>query len=573
MPTIPISSVVTVNPSVLPAGGNALNLNGLVLTTNTRVPIGAVLSFATAAAVLAFFGGGSKEASYASTYFAGFDGSNVKPGAMLFAQYPLAAVSAYLRGGNISALTLTQLQAISGTLNVTIDSVLKTGSVNLAAATSFTGAAQIIESTLAISGASQGTVTATIAATVMTVSAVLTGTNPIQVGDKITGAGVTANTFVASFGTGTGGAGTYNVTQTSAVGPITMTSLLPAVSFDSVSGAFTISSGTTGAASTITVGSGAIAASLLLTAATGAVLSQGAIAAVPATFMTALAIVTQNWATFTTSFDPDQGAGNAQKLALAAWTSGQNARYGYVASDSDINAATLNPAPASLGALIAAAGYSGTCLVWQPSDLNLAPFVLGAVASIDFTQVNGRITFDFKKQSGLTPGVTDLTTATNLVANGYNFYGAYATANQSFQWFSPGSVSGPFQWLDTFVNQISLSSALQLALTIMLTQNRSIPYNAQGQGIIGASLNDTIQQYLLFGAYRAGVVLSSNQVANVNSQAGKNIASTLSNQGWYLQVGVALPAVRQARGSPPITFWFVDGEAVQNINLASIVLQ
>lgn len=53
-------------------------------------------------------------------------------------------------------------------------------------------------------------VTASFATNVMTATA---GSN-IKVGSAVIGAGVPANTFVASFGTGTGGAGTYNLTTT-----------------------------------------------------------------------------------------------------------------------------------------------------------------------------------------------------------------------------------------------------------------------------------------------------------------------------------------------------------------------
>ena len=57
MPTsIPASAIVQVTPSVLGAGGTGLNLSGLVLTTNTRVPYGQVLSFGSQAAVSAYFG-------------------------------------------------------------------------------------------------------------------------------------------------------------------------------------------------------------------------------------------------------------------------------------------------------------------------------------------------------------------------------------------------------------------------------------------------------------------------------------------------------------------------------------
>ncbi|WP_367575649.1 DUF3383 family protein, partial [Serratia liquefaciens] len=66
-------------------------------------------------------------------------------------------------------------------------------------------------------------------------------------------------------------------------------------------------------------------------------------------------------------------------------------------------------------------------------------FVCGAAASIDFEATNGRITFAFRGQGGLVAGVTTATVASNLIANGYNFYGAYATANQQFREFQNGT--------------------------------------------------------------------------------------------------------------------------------------
>ena len=67
--TIPASQIVQVNPGVISAGGNSLALNGLVLTSNTRVPIGSVPSFSNAAAVSAYFGPAAAEAAFATIYF------------------------------------------------------------------------------------------------------------------------------------------------------------------------------------------------------------------------------------------------------------------------------------------------------------------------------------------------------------------------------------------------------------------------------------------------------------------------------------------------------------------------
>lgn len=64
-------------------------------------------------------------------------------------------------------------------------------------------------------------VTGSISTTTMTVSAVTSGV--IQIGQKITGTGVSANTFVTAFGTGTGGIGTYTVSVSQTAGSTTLT--------------------------------------------------------------------------------------------------------------------------------------------------------------------------------------------------------------------------------------------------------------------------------------------------------------------------------------------------------------
>lgn len=67
-------------------------------------------------------------------------------------------------------------------------------------------------------------VTASIAATTMTVTAVASGA--LAVGDKVSGANVTADTYITAFGTGSGGTGTYtvSVSQTAASATVNATS-------------------------------------------------------------------------------------------------------------------------------------------------------------------------------------------------------------------------------------------------------------------------------------------------------------------------------------------------------------
>jgi len=579
MSTIPANEVVSVNPGVLPAGGNALVLNGLMLSASTRVPIGSVQQFSSPTLVGDFFGPLSIEASMAATYFAGFDNSTVKPGNLLVAQYNSAPVSAYLRGGDLAAsTTLTQLQGFSGTLSVTIDGVLKTASVNLAGSTSFTNAAEIIANTLGIEGVQAAAFTGSIATTTLTVTAFTAGEFSLAAGQVLNGAGVTAGTYILAQLTSTeaggalGGTGTYSVNASQSVASESMTADSPAVQFDSVSGAFVILSGTTGASSTITFGSGAMATDLMLTQVLGAVLSQGADTATPAAFMNAIVQNVRNWASFFTTFNPDN-SGIANRLAFAQWVSGQSDRFVYVVTDSDASPTVTVPATASLGGQVAALGYGSVSVNWQPSETNLAAFVSGAIASINFDQPGGRIAFAGRQQAGLTPGVTVQSVADNLTANGYSFYGAYATANANFIRYQNGFVSGAFEWLDNLVNAIWLANQFQLDLMTLLQNAFAIPYNQVGNAQIEAALSDTIQQGLSFGAYRSGIPVAGTQAAAVNAAAGGlNIAATLSVQGWYLFIGTASATVRQQRGSPPMTFFYTDGEAVQKLALSTLDL-
>jgi hypothetical protein len=571
--SIPASQIVNVSPSVLSAGGSALDLNGLFLTANTRVPLGTVQAFPTQAAVAAYFGATAAEAALASNYFLGFDNSNVKPGSLLFAQYNQTSVSAYLRGSNVSAGGVAGIQAIpSGIIAVTIDGTLKTSSsITLTSASSFSAAAQLISTALSATGPQRSAFTAAIAGTTMTVSAMTSGT--ISVGDQIVGAGVTVNTYVSAILTGTGGIGTYTVTPTQTIASESMTSALPVVTYDSVSGAFVVTSGTVGAASTVSFVSGTIAAALGLTAAVGAVQSIGAVAATPAGALNAIKAITQDWASFMTAFDPDGGSGNTIKMAFAAWANTQNKRFVYACWDNDINA-TLTGQTTTMGYLLDQANSDGTALVYAPvNGAQTAAFLCGAIASVDFTETQGRVTFAFKGQSGLAPDVTSQVIASNLEANGYSYVGNFSTANDSFTFLYPGSVTGAFAWLDSYINQIWLTNQFQVALMSLLTQVKSIPYNPSGYAMIRAALIDPINQAANFGALQPGVTLSNLQAVEVNTAAGLTIAPTITSVGWYLQVKDAAPQVRASRGSPPCTFWYADGGSVQRINLASVEVQ
>jgi hypothetical protein len=496
-PSIPASQLVSVLPGVLQAGGNPLSLNGLFLTTNISVPVGTVAEFPSAEAVADFFGASTREALMAAIYFDGFDISTTKPGNILFAQYNTAAVAAYLRSGSLAGMTLSQLQALSGTIIVTINGgAITTSSINLSGATSFSNAAALIQTALA----------AQLASTTCT--------------------------------------------------------------FDSTLNAFIIKSPTTGAASTIGFATGTISAGLKLTSLLGAVTSQGADVAVQSTFMNAILGKTQNWASFVTVFEPV----TADKILFAAWVNSTHDRFAYIAWDSSL-APAAGADPTCFGALVTAAEYDGVFPVFDPNG-DKAAFVAGTVASIDFAATNGRISFAFKRQAGLLPDVTDATVYANYLLNGYNVYARFATSNDTFTDLQPGSTPGQWRWFDSYVNNIWLNAALQLAYMNFLTSVNSVPYNQSGYNQLRVVASGPIEAALNAGVIQKGVALSASQRSTINTAVGATTAAqVVVTLGWFLDIKDADSIVRAARGSPPMVLYYADGGSIQKIELSSTEVQ
>lgn len=143
---IPLRKDIQINPGVLPAGGSALDLNGLILTDSAYAPVGTVVTFTSKEDVAKYFGSSSTEYSMSEIYFAGYDGSTKTPGALLFARFPTEDAAAWLRSGSMAAVTLDQLKLLSGVLTITVDGTSHTSAaINLTSATSFAQAADLIE--------------------------------------------------------------------------------------------------------------------------------------------------------------------------------------------------------------------------------------------------------------------------------------------------------------------------------------------------------------------------------------------------------------------------------------------
>lgn len=508
-PAIPVSQLLSSTPSVLGAGGNPLSPNSVFMTNDPSIPYGTVQAFPNATAVENWFGPEANETALANAYFDGYVGATSLPSVLYFAQFNPAAISGYVRGGSLAATTLNAIKALSGTITIALDGVS-----TVSEAINLSAATSFSNAAALIQTALQG--------------------------------------------------GTPNNTAT--------------VTYDSLRQAFVITSSTTGGSSSVAFPTtNSLTTGLLLTAATGAVEAAGAAAGVPSTVMNLVVAQQQNWVTFLTTFDPDAGGEPPTvKLEFAAWANTNSPagaeRFTYLGWDSDL-APSTGTAAGSFGALIAAGSFNGTCVIWDQQNGIIAALIAGTTACIDTTEEQGRIDYAYRQGAGISPQVTSATVANNLIANGYNFYGQYSEASNSFNWFQQGTVSGAWLFLDEYIDQILMNSDFRLALAEYQTQAKSTPYNTRGYTKLRSVLGDPIQKYLNFGAIQPNVPLSQSQAAQVNTAAGVAIDGILSTVGWYLQILPASANTRGNRGSPPITFWYTDGGSIQKINMASIDVQ
>jgi hypothetical protein len=329
---------------------------------------------------------------------------------------------------------------------------------------------------------------------------------------------------------------------------------------------FQFTSTATGATTTAAYATGSLAADLNLTNATGAVLSQGAAASTPATFMPTVIALTQNFATWTTSWEPVLN----DKLAFSTWNALQNNRYAFCGYDSDVNALTPDTTETWASQLITD-GTGGTIPIY--GNVTHAAMVMAWAAGLNFNQPNGRTDLAGIGASGVVPYVTNGNQAPILLDNGYNFYGAYATATGQFQIFEDGSVTGQFAWADSYVNQIAFNADLQTDMMVLLTSGVAEPYNAAGYAAIEAAFADSIASALAFGTIRTGITLSSEQAQQIFQIVGANVTATLYAQGWYLYIAPSSPTQRMNRTSPAMTMFYTDGGDIQALALNSVNVQ
>ena len=487
---IPASHIVQVNPRVITAGSDDLEMNGLLISRSPLTPALTVLPFGSPKAVSVYYGDGSDEALAAQAYFSGYDNKFTSPRVFYVMRRIDEPAAAWLRGAKFGG-TLADIKAVtSGTLSFPLDDGQVTlEDLDFSGVTSLSGAAAVIQ----------------------------------------------------------GGGGAC------------------AVTYSSLTGAFQITSNTSGADGAVGHAAGSVAELLGLTEDAGAAVSPGSDALSEAAQMEAALTSTENFVSFTTSWEADDD----ELEGFAAWAGGH---YGYLYAPWTAEPSVLSPTsdtdPASL---LKSWGHDHVAVTF--GRLRHAAFILGVIASIPWLRLNGTITLAFKRQTGLEATVSDKAQAETLEAKNCNYYGNFATRNADFRFLYPGVLSSSdYRYIDSYINGVWLNAMIQRALLDGMVRHPRVPYSQRGYNTIRAWFMDPVSKAVNNGTIEKGVTLSAAQVDELLNEAGRDISAELSNYGYHLQVLDPGAEARYRRESPIVSLWYTYAGSVQKLDVASTAI-
>ncbi len=141
----------SISPGVISAQGTAINMQGMLVSDNTLLPVGKVMAFSSQKDVGAWFGQDSVEYIAAGIYFTGYQNATVRPAKLLFARFvsDSGGVPGWLLSGSFKGKTIADIQTAISTLTLSVNgSSVTSAGISLANVTSFDDAAKAIETAI-----------------------------------------------------------------------------------------------------------------------------------------------------------------------------------------------------------------------------------------------------------------------------------------------------------------------------------------------------------------------------------------------------------------------------------------
>lgn len=301
------------------------------------------------------------------------------------------------------------------------------------------------------------------------------------------------------------------------------------VTWDSVNQRFNFVGGLSGAANIIVVaGSGGNDVAAQLGWLAGAILGPGSAVETITNVLTESAGYSNNFGSFL--FIPTLNTSQITEAAL--WTHAQNVKFEYDVPVTASNAAAI---------VAACAAYSGVGPTLSPLGAEypeMAPMMVKAAT--DYSAKNSVQNYMYQTNFALTPSVMTDADANTYDALGVNYYGVTQSAGQFRSFYQRGRLLGPANApldMNVFANEQWFKDAIGANIVSLLLDVPRVPANAQGRGMIIASLQTEIQQAKDNGTISVNKILTPDQVATVTALTGDPLAwNQVQNAGDWLDV-------------------------------------
>lgn len=511
MSSISLNKLIPVNNSTVNTSFLSGTLAGLFLTRNPILPnndTDLIKQFSSAEAVGDYFGINSEEYARAVNYFKASDIQIYKPPFIWFGKYIDQDIAPYIRSG--SNPSLADLQAItSGSITFVFNGISTVVTgIDLSGAASFSDVALIIETEWIAAGEA----------------------NALVLYDSVTASFTATNNDIS-------GTGTVNYCPIST-----------------------------------------LATALKFTESTGAVLSQGSVGLSIAANISSYQAISTNWATLTTIFTPTND--EIEGFTAAANAQGAFILWAYIPFSTESNL-TIPDNTSNIAYTLVGDGYGTVSngqvtysapIAPQYGLCDLAAMIMGTGAAINYNSANGTISFAYKSQSGILPLVTTDTAYEAVLQKGFNLYGKFSSRANTYNFTQKGTVGGQFLWLDFLFNQLWLNDQLQNSLATFFGAKLQVPNNQIGYNQIDSIIKSTMKQALNDGVCTIGNTFDASQTAVLTQQAGYDITSFLTNNGYYLQILPPNSSQRALRQPPTVTLWYTNAGSIVTLPLNTILV-
>lgn len=165
-------------------------------------------------------------------------------------------------------------------------------------------------------------------------------------------------------------------------------------------------------------------------------------------------------------------------------------------------------------------------------------------AATNYANANSVQSYMFQIFPGIVPSVTTDSAANSYDSLSVNYYGQTQAAGQQLSFYQRGLMQGPSTApldMTTYVNELWLKDALQIALMNLLVNLLQLPANTQGEALALLAIQSVINQALNNGTISVGKTLTASQISYIGGVTNDNNAwYQVQNSGYWVDCIISI---------------------------------